>query len=41
MCSHCALGAGQTKEDLAPNTEIAEESQVVDFMLNADKMLDY
>ena len=40
-CPHCAHAAGLTKENLRPNAEIAEEGQVVDVMLNADKILDY
>lgn len=41
VCPHCAHAAGLTKEDLRPSAEIAEEGQVVDVMLNADKILDY
>ncbi len=41
VCPHCAHAVGLAQENLRPQAEIAAEGQVVDVMLNADKILDY
>lgn len=41
VCPHCAHAAGLTKENLRPKAEIAVEGQIIDVLLQADKILDY
>jgi predicted peroxiredoxin len=41
VCPHCAHVAGLSKQDLRKGAKIAEEKEVADLFVKADKVIDY